>query len=242
MHIQIQKLTFAWVNAYLIRADGVTVLWDTGLRPEDMTLAEFLAANRPAEWEGDWPGRIDYIILSHAHYDHVEQAEGWRELTGAKIIAHEKGLDYLTTGTRTPLYSFNGMAQAHPSFMSFVTDATPNPMSTCRPDILVGDDGLDLHTLGFPGRLVYTPGHTADAMTLALDDGSVFSADTISEMHLLGNLQDQFEPGIFGANWINIGDDVIRESCQRILEMGDRFYLGHGEPRSKEALGELLFW
>ncbi|MBQ9464758.1 MAG: MBL fold metallo-hydrolase [Lachnospiraceae bacterium] len=248
MSNKIQKLTFYWVNAFIIRTDACTVLWDTGCLPEGETLSAFLEANGllsdgqlrlPGE---STPLKIDYIVLSHAHYDHCSLAEEWRTLTGAKIIAHEKGLDYLTTGRKEDPFVFNHMAQADVSFMAFIRDNAPDPMPTCRPDILVGDEGLDMHAMGFPGRLVYTPGHTADAMTLATDDGSVFSGDTISEMHLLGNLQDKFAPGIFGANWMNIGDDVIRESCRRILELGDRFYLGHGEPRAKQELGELMFW
>ena len=251
MNIQIHKITFYWVNAFIIRTDACTVLWDTGWLPEGETLPAFLEANGfPSDGQlrlpgGSAPLKIDYIVLSHAHYDHCSLAEDWRALCGApgaKIIAHERGFDYLTTGRKADPFVFNHMAQADASFMAFIRDNAPNSMPACRPDILVGDDGLDMHAMGFPGRLVYTPGHTADAMTLVTDDGSVFSGDTISEMHLLGNLQEKFAPGIFGANWMNIGDDVIRESCRRILELGDRFYLGHGEPRTREELGELMFW
>ena len=43
--MQIQKLTFYWVNAFIIRTDACTVLWDTGCLPEGETLPAFLKAN-----------------------------------------------------------------------------------------------------------------------------------------------------------------------------------------------------
>ncbi|MBQ9465119.1 MAG: hypothetical protein IJU67_07560, partial [Lachnospiraceae bacterium] len=43
--MQIHKITFYWVNAFIIRSEDKTVLWDTGCLPEGETLPAFLEAN-----------------------------------------------------------------------------------------------------------------------------------------------------------------------------------------------------
>ena len=44
--------------------------------------------------------RIDYLLLTHCHFDHTGGAAEIRALTGCKIIAHELDAVYLETGDR----------------------------------------------------------------------------------------------------------------------------------------------
>ncbi len=46
------------------------------------------------------PGGLRYILLTHCHYDHTGGAAALRELTGARVVAHELEAPYLEKGDR----------------------------------------------------------------------------------------------------------------------------------------------
>lgn len=44
------------------------------------------------------PSQIDYLLLTHCHFDHTGGAKHFRELTGCQIVAHELDAVYLEKG------------------------------------------------------------------------------------------------------------------------------------------------
>jgi len=44
------------------------------------------------------PSGIDYLMLTHCHFDHTGGADQFRNRTGCRMIAHEKDAVYLETG------------------------------------------------------------------------------------------------------------------------------------------------
>ena len=96
-------------------------------------------------WEvGFNPKEIKYILVSHAHYDHMDAAEELAKLTGAKTFIGEKDLPLL-----------NG-------------EIFHYPIRPFKPDVLLKDN--DVITLGNTSiKCILTPGHTDGTMSFFFD-------------------------------------------------------------------------
>ena len=123
--MSVQRITFFFVNAYIIKAGDKTVLFDCGAVLEPEKLADFLAE------QGVDPKEIDLIVLSHDHFDHMQLLGAWKELTDAPVLCHKNAVEFLTTGKKENLFTFGERAQAYQPFMDFMI-ASGNPRYHCR--------------------------------------------------------------------------------------------------------------
>ena len=99
---------------------------------------------------------LEYIILTHGHFDHILGANAFREKTGAKIAAHELEVEYL----ENPEKSLTGG-------------------ETVLADILFKEN--DVLTFGdISLRVIHTPGHTKGSCCfLCESEKAMFSGDTL---------------------------------------------------------------
>jgi glyoxylase-like metal-dependent hydrolase (beta-lactamase superfamily II) len=77
---------------YLIDFDGHAALVDAGAGRGRRRLLDHLATL------GVLPEHIDYLLLTHCHYDHTGGAHDLRELLGCPVVAHELDADFLERG------------------------------------------------------------------------------------------------------------------------------------------------
>jgi len=77
---------------YLIRFGGKAALIDSGCGNAHDCLVENIAEVLPSNVE------IEYLFLTHCHYDHTGGAEAVRNQYGCKIVAHELDVGYLESG------------------------------------------------------------------------------------------------------------------------------------------------
>jgi len=77
---------------YLVRFGDKAVLIDSGCGEEHEMLVENISRVLPSEVE------IEYLFLTHCHYDHTGGAQKVRERYGCKIVAHELDTVYLENG------------------------------------------------------------------------------------------------------------------------------------------------
>ena len=137
---------FVQTNGYLIETANGNLLIDA---PEGV-----------AEWISDKGVRIDDVLLTHQHYDHVMDAAALRA-AGAKLHAFAPYSTELTL--EKPARTW-GM---------------PISVVPYQVDLLL-DVSAPLNLAGLNISMAHVPGHATDAVTFYLTDhGIVFSGDTL---------------------------------------------------------------
>jgi hydroxyacylglutathione hydrolase len=161
-----------------------------------------------------------YIVLTHSHYDHAENAAVVKENYGAKIIIQRLETQNLTQGN-SPI----------PNGTSFITKILVglgrkiNRFDTYQkthPDIKV-DEELFLSPKCY---LIHTPGHTKGSISLVADD----------EIALVGDAMfGVFKWSVFPP----FADEVpiMIRSWEKLLNTNCKVFLpGHGSENSRELL------
>ena len=174
------------------------------------------------------PPRLDLIVATHCHWDHVGAAASLREATGAPLAVHRAEAEWLREGTViwpkgvTAWGKFFRTAVA-PFMLPFVR------VPAITPDLVLGDEGLDLEPYGIEGRVVHTPGHSPGSLSVVLPSGEAFVGDLAMNgppmcLHpSFGVFADQ--PELMSASW------------RRLLAQGMRIvYPAHGRPFPASAL------
>jgi len=107
---------------------------------------------------------VAYVVLTHAHFDHIGAVADLVTATGARLAAHVDDAGSLASAETTGGAAF-GFDHTAPA-----------------PDILLSD-GDTLEVGGLTLTILHTPGHTPGGMCLLATDGTgaahLFSGDTL---------------------------------------------------------------
>jgi glyoxylase-like metal-dependent hydrolase (beta-lactamase superfamily II) len=103
--------------------------------------------------------RVEAIVVTHGHFDHVFSSARFKAETGAEVVMHPGDLPLLAEVPETA------------RFFGIKAPVPPNPDRLVREGDTVAVGGLSLDVLE-------TPGHTPGSISLRLDD-AVFVGDTL---------------------------------------------------------------
>lgn len=213
MSLQIIPFEKSINTAYIIKDKGA-VLFDASYKGCAAAFTKLLSAS------GIAPGEIKLIILSHGDFDHAGGAKELKELTGAKIVMHEKDRDNLEQSIFhwpqgvTPWGKFS-RALFKPMLKKKVA------FPPVKVDIAVDDRGFSLKEYGIQGKVVYTPGHTYGSISVILESGEAF----------VGCLAHNRPPFALKPKLPIYAMDIemIKRSWKVVIDQGARtIYPGHG--------------
>lgn len=178
------------------------------------------------------PGKIRYLLLTHHHEDHAGFAARLAADTGCRIIAHEKALKHLALGrsadTMEPLNRRTRAAYAAFGHIRKLS-GYPTVELSVNDLIIFGDNDTLLSEIGISGEILETPGHSADSISVLLEDGTLFAGDMA--MNFLKPCGLKYRP-IYAENY-----QEVEQSWEKVLGKGARMiYPAHGMPFPAERL------
>lgn len=227
------KITYNSTNYYLEPCNNGFLLIDAGWSGKGEVFKKEL------NMLGIQPKQIKYILLTHHHYDHVAIVQELKTLTNAKLIVHERQIPYLETGVTNDRYirQYNRVLWLIDKLTKPFIKYTYPPISIDNSDIIIDTDINDsiLRSIGVFGKIISTPGHSSDSISVLLDSGTVYVGDlamNMSSMKLIGKIPFPIEAEDF---------EQVKLSMKKLINLGAvKFYPSHGDVIDKEMIERVI--
>lgn len=178
---------------------------------------------------------IQYILLTHHHDDHAGLVTKLTGQCGARVISHEKSAEPLQKGENDLGKTLNRRVKVPILLARLSGGMTSFPSFVLRDEDLVvaGDDDRLLRNIGVEGKILCTPGHTQDSISVVLDDGSSFVGDLASNFFKAAGTRHR-------PFYIDSMSELL-DSWRKILDEGAMtIYPVHGKPFPAERLKSFL--
>lgn len=166
------------------------------------------------------PKDIQFIILTHGHWDHIGFTREIKELTGAKVLIHQKDMKFLKEKYPSQPPRFTLLGKSIIALLKLYSPFIRIP--SCDVDVVVGDECLSLTEYGIPGKVVHTPGHTWGSVSVVMESGESFVGDLA-----MNKFPMRTSPGL-----PVFGDDmqIVKKSWSKLFDMGAKMvYPAHGK-------------
>lgn len=139
MDLKVFTLGYMGVNSYILydQEKGKAAVFDAPAEPE--RILGFLDENNL---------ELEYIFLTHGHFDHIGSLSVLKSSTNAKILIHKDEEKYLNDSS---------------------LNLTFDPLPEVFADILI-NDGDSIDFCGTEIKIIHTPGHTVGGVCYYFDD------------------------------------------------------------------------
>ena len=222
------KLGFTW--CYLVKCLDGYLLIDTSDK------IQFHSFRKRLTNLGIDLADIKYLLLTHHHDDHAGFAAAVVEQTGCKVIVHRDAVSPLGRGRAdyAGVKVLNRRVYATMMlywwFYLLVCGTTFPPLKLRTTDIVLeGDDESVLPGIGIDGKILHTPGHSRDSISVLLSDGTAFVGDVA--MNILWWTGCRHRP--IGFDNMN----TVYDSWRKLQSWGAKvIYPSHGNPFPSEEL------
>jgi glyoxylase-like metal-dependent hydrolase (beta-lactamase superfamily II) len=170
VHERITAVAGASYPAYIMRGDKKSLMVDSGV---NLLGPLYLSSIRDSLGDA---GPLDYLLLTHSHYDHVGAA-GYlkRHIPDLKIGAHERVADLMRK--QSVLETMNRLSTSHAELLKRNTAGEDLTLRPFVIDILLKQgDEIDLG--GLTCCVHETPGHTRDSLSYYFPEiGALFPGE-----------------------------------------------------------------
>ncbi len=213
--ISIIQLLNGRCNVFLLTYQSVTILIDTGTRLQWKKLNRRLQALNIQQ--------IDYLILTHAHYDHCENASAVKQSYHPTIIAHRDEAAILSSGRGAIPRGTNGLTRLITDWFGDWYGALKAVRLEC--DIQI-DAEYALQSKGLNVTIIPTPGHSPGSISLIVDNEIAIVGDAVFGV---------FRRSVYPP--FAMEPKQLVDSWTRLLKTGCQLFLpGHGRAVSREKL------
>ena len=184
-------------HVYLLDGGGELALVDAGA---GLAVGAIL---RNIEAEGFRPEDVKYILITHAHGDHIGGAEELREATGAKVAMSEVEAPFLREGDEEA----TSLAQAREDGY-YPPDYRLKP---CPVEVeLRHGDEMEVGRLKV--RAIHLPGHSKGSMLYLVDGGrrylfsgdAIFFGGVISLLNCVGSSLEDYRENIWKLKGLDV--------------------------------------
>ncbi|MCT4613846.1 MAG: MBL fold metallo-hydrolase [Marinifilaceae bacterium] len=233
--MEIIKLKLSVTMCFLLPIGNKYLLIDTGYeRDKDMFFQKLQSLNISIN-------DIAYLLLTHHHDDHAGLLNEVKTRNqDCRIIMHSKAPALLEKGKND--MTRGGIINSRANMIMKISkklnkdwDYSFPPYKVDNNDIIInGDTALKNIGIEIPGKIIYTPGHSDDSISLLLDNGNCFVGDAAANMLqftgakycviFITDLQQYYQ------SW----EKIIKENAQMI-------YPAHGKPFKIDKLKNNLY-
>lgn len=204
-------------NVFLVSNPNMVLIVDTGVSFFGSILMRRLRKQLADR-------KLDLLVLTHSHFDHVANAARVKQEFGCPVAIHRSEAAFLRNGY-SPVP--RGSVKATKFLNRLDREKIRNLVRTrsVEPDLLIGET-LDLSGRGIPVQIHHTPGHSAGSVTVIADNEIAMVGDNMVRM-------------VTGKIFPPFCDDIpaLLESWRRMLETGCSLFLpSHGREITRELL------
>jgi len=220
-------------TTYLVKLPDGYLLVDTGFCKSYEQFIKGITKN------GVDPSEIRYILLTHHHGDHAGFAALLMEKYGTKIIVHEEALPWLAKGetcmagcfiNKRTKWIIGTISEVKEHFGGF----NYLPVVPGTGDIIISGEVTDLSgLLGIKAKIICTPGHSSDSISLVFGDGRAYVGDAVVPIGKLWGTRD--------FPFVYEDKQKVLDSWEKLINEGAKtIYPAHGNPVSIEQLENYL--
>lgn len=231
MNNQLIEISAGFTIHRLIPCTGGYLMVEAG---SEKHFPQFL---RELESKNIKPKQIRYLFITHHHEDHAGFTASLRKISGCRIIAHKEAARFMKKGKNAN--TGGGVINGRTIFVGlylYLKGVRLNftPVKFGEEDYIVdGDDNEVLRNLGVSGKILHTPGHSPDSISLLLDNGLCFCGDAaMGKINGLGNR--------YCCIYISDVNEYYRSWEKMIQEGATTIYPAHGSIFPSEKLEQNL--
>lgn len=196
-------------NCYIVENGTNGILVDTGKKEYIDRVIERCRAYH-----------VQLIVLTHAHFDHAENAARISRILEIPIAMNEKDCNLILSNTNQRLYAEKILGKIVLS--ESLKDFSARTMEAFKPDIFLRD-GDRLGDYGINAKIIALPGHTDGSIGLDVDNTDLLVGDALMNM---------FYPTV---SMLFHNKDDMQKSAIKISGLGKRkIYFGHGKPTANK--------
>lgn len=222
--MEIHRINGVMAYAYLIETATGLFLIDAGIEGTGRKVLRLIAKL------GRKPDELLATFITHAHADHFGGLGEVQEATGCEVFCHPAHRDTLRSGAGLVSPGLNFFGRSYEKVARVLLPKLTLP-KIARVRSLA--DGEALHTLGLPGRVLHTPGHSRGDLTVVLDQGAAFVGDLVQ-----GPRIPRLSPPEFSI--MAVDEQGMLASWKKLLESGAKtLYPGHGSILPSEQIKPL---